>query len=41
MKDLFDFLLAPARRTPWRVATLFGLFLGLILFTGDLIPVPH
>jgi len=42
MKDLLgllEFLLAPARRVPWRVATLFGVFLGLTLVVGDVIPV--
>ena len=45
MRDLFDFLLAPARRTPWHVATLVGVFLGLTLIVGDVVSmsglVPH
>ena len=36
MKDLLDFLLAPARRMPWRVATLFGAFLALTLVANSL-----
>ena len=31
MKELFEFLLAPARLMPWRVATVFGAILGLEL----------
>jgi hypothetical protein len=45
MRDLFDFLLAPAHRTPWRVATLFGALLGLTLVVGDVVTMsglrPH
>jgi hypothetical protein len=37
MRDLFDFLLAPARRTPWRVATLFGALMGLSLIAGNVV----
>jgi hypothetical protein len=36
VKDLLDFLLAPARRMPWRVATLFGAFLALTLAANDM-----
>ena len=39
MKDLLDFLLAPARRTPWLVATAFGVVLALILVVGNVIPI--
>jgi drug/metabolite transporter (DMT)-like permease len=39
MRELLDFLLTPVRRTPWRAATVFGAFLGLILVVGDVIPV--
>jgi len=45
MRDLLDFLLAPARRVPWGVATVFGVVLGLMLVAGDMVsmsgPVPH
>ena len=41
MKDLLDFLLAPVRRLPWRVAALFGVVLALPLVVGNVIAVPH
>jgi drug/metabolite transporter (DMT)-like permease len=37
VRDLFDFLLAPVRRLPWRVATVFGALLSLILVAGDVV----
>ena len=39
MRDLLDFLLTPVRRVPWRVATLFGVLLALLLVAGNVIPV--
>src|SRR5688572_12886208 len=39
MRDLLDFLLVPVRRMPWRVATVFGAFLGVTLVVGSAIPV--
>jgi len=39
MRDLLDFLLVPVRRMPWRVATVFGAFLGLTLVAGNAMPV--
>ena len=39
MRDLLDFLLAPIRRMPWRVAVLFGLLLALPLVVGNMIAV--
>ena len=39
MRDLLDFLLVPVRRMPWRVATVFGAFLGVTLVAGNAIPV--
>jgi hypothetical protein len=40
MKDLFDFLLAPVRRVPWSVATLFGAVLVLIMVVSHMV-APH
>jgi hypothetical protein len=37
MREFLEFLLAPVRRMPWRVATLFGVLLGLPLVVGNLI----
>ena len=37
MRDLFDFLLAPARFVPWRVAVLFGALLGLPLVSDNVV----
>ena len=39
MRELMEFLLAPVRRIPWRVATLFGVLLGLPLVVGNVIEV--
>jgi hypothetical protein len=39
MRDLLDFLLVPVRRMPWRVATVFGAFLGVTLVAGNAMPV--
>ena len=39
MRDLLDFLLAPVRRLPWRVAALFGVLLALPLVVGNVIAV--
>lgn len=41
MSDLLEFLLAPARRTPWPVAILFGAILGLMLMAGNVITISH
>lgn len=45
MKDLIEFLVAPVRRIPWRVATLFGAILALSLVADDVVaflgPVRH
>jgi hypothetical protein len=37
MRDLFDFLLAPARLVPWRVAVVFGALLGLPLVSDNVV----
>ena len=39
MRDLIDFLLGPVRRTPWRVAALFGVLLGLTLVVGNMVAI--
>ena len=39
MRDLLDFLLAPVRRMPWLVATLFGVLLALPLVVRNMIVV--
>lgn len=39
MSDLLDFLVAPVRRTPWRVAALFGVLLALPLVVGNVVTV--
>lgn len=37
MMDFFDFLFAPARLVPWRVAVVFGALLGLPLLSDNVV----
>ena len=40
MRDLLEFLLAPFRRVPWSVVTVFSAVLGLILVVASAIRIP-